>query len=132
MANHLIDELVMASIAQSIRNKLGVSTKYKPTEMPAAIDSIVAGGGSNEICTLDISFDGPMNGDFSCHYVNGNGEHKTTYSTGCISDIQKNTIITFYDASSMYVSSDTVPRVGHAFSTSTFYVTGDGYITFQG
>ena len=43
MANHLIDELVMASIAQSIRNKLGVTTKYKPSDMPNAIESISSG-----------------------------------------------------------------------------------------
>ena len=137
MANHLIDELVMASIAQSIRNKLGVDTKYKPSEMPAAIDSIVAGGssggGSNETCSVDVDFDGPMIGDSSitCHYVNGSGEYKTKTLPGIINDIQKNSILSVYSCSSMYTSSDTATRVGHEFSTSAFYITGDGYISFQ-
>ena len=46
MANVLVDEVSLQNIGNSIRNKKGTSTLYKPAEMATAIDSIPTGGGS--------------------------------------------------------------------------------------
>ncbi len=45
MAKHLINSDYLTAIAAAIRSKLGVSTKYKPSQMAAAIESITTGGG---------------------------------------------------------------------------------------
>ena len=45
MANVLITEQYLYDIADAIRDKLGVQTEYKPSEMAAAILSISDGGG---------------------------------------------------------------------------------------
>lgn len=44
MANVLVDEVSLQNIGNSIRNKKGISTLYKPAEMASAIDSIPTGG----------------------------------------------------------------------------------------
>lgn len=44
MANVLINENSMTAIANAIRTKKGVSTKYKPADMADAISSITTGG----------------------------------------------------------------------------------------
>ena len=44
MANVLINEDSMTAIANAIRTKKGVSTTYKPAQMPDAISSIETGG----------------------------------------------------------------------------------------
>lgn len=43
MANVLVNENSLTAIADSIRNKNGTTTKYKPAEMAAAIDAISTG-----------------------------------------------------------------------------------------
>lgn len=54
MANVLINEDTMTDIADAIRSKKGVSTTYKPNEMPSAIESI-SGGGVTPTGTKNIS-----------------------------------------------------------------------------
>lgn len=44
MAQVLISDSYLAAIADAIREKLGVSTEYLPSEMAAAIESISTGG----------------------------------------------------------------------------------------
>ncbi len=57
MANVLIDENTMGSIANSIRGKTGGSERLKPRNMPDAIDSIpTGGGGSNADPDLPVRF----------------------------------------------------------------------------
>lgn len=46
MAKKLYEESNIQAIADAIRAKNGETTKYKPSEMAAAIGAIVAGGGS--------------------------------------------------------------------------------------
>lgn len=57
MANVLINENTMKSIADAIRTKKGVSTKYKPNEMPSAISSI-SGSGITPTGTINITSNG--------------------------------------------------------------------------
>lgn len=57
MANVLINEDTMTNIADAIRSKKGVSTTYKPNEMPSAIDSI-SGGGITPTGTINITTNG--------------------------------------------------------------------------
>lgn len=57
MANVLVDENSMTAIADAIRAKKGVTTKYKPNEMPDAISSI-SGGGITPTGTLNITANG--------------------------------------------------------------------------
>lgn len=54
MANVLINEDTMTDIADAIRSKKGVSTTYKPSDMPTAIESI-SGGGITPTGTKNIS-----------------------------------------------------------------------------
>lgn len=51
MAKVMINETTLASIGDAIRNKIGATAKYKPSEMPAAINAIKTGGGAG----LDFS-----------------------------------------------------------------------------
>ena len=55
MANVLVDEVSLQNIGNSIRNKKGTSTLYKPAEMATAIDSIPTGGGGT---VDDVKVDG--------------------------------------------------------------------------
>ena len=57
MANVLVNENSMKAIADAIRAKKGVSTKYRPDEMPDAISSI-SGGGITPTGTLNITTNG--------------------------------------------------------------------------
>lgn len=57
MANVLINEDTMTDIADAIRSKKGVSTTYKPNEMPSAIQSI-SGGGVTPTGTINITTNG--------------------------------------------------------------------------
>lgn len=45
MAKVLVTDTNLTNIGNAIRNKNGTSTKYKPSEMAAAINAIVTGGG---------------------------------------------------------------------------------------
>lgn len=47
MANVFVEEADLYAIANSIRGKNGLSTTYLPSAMPAAIDAIEGGGGTN-------------------------------------------------------------------------------------
>jgi len=58
MANVLVNENSMKSIADAIRAKKGVTTKYKPSEMPDAISSISGGGGITPTGTINITTNG--------------------------------------------------------------------------
>lgn len=58
MANVLINEDTMSDIADAIRAKKGVSTTYKPREMPSAIESISGGGGITPTGTINITTNG--------------------------------------------------------------------------
>lgn len=49
MANVLVENSYLKAIANAIRNKLGVVTKYKPSEMAEAINSIVGQLGTKTI-----------------------------------------------------------------------------------
>lgn len=51
MAKVYLDDTILTNIANSIRNKNGESTLYKPQEMSTAIDSIPSGGGSGDLET---------------------------------------------------------------------------------
>lgn len=44
MANVFVDSQHLTNIANSIRSKKSVTTKYRPSEMAAAIDTIGSGG----------------------------------------------------------------------------------------
>lgn len=57
MANVLINEDTMTDIADAIREKKGVSTTYKPAQMPDAISSIT-GGGVTPTGTINITTNG--------------------------------------------------------------------------
>ncbi len=57
MANVLINEDTMTDIADAIRSKKGVSTTYKPSDMPTAIESI-SGGGITPTGTINITTNG--------------------------------------------------------------------------
>ena len=57
MANVLVNEDSMTAIADAIRAKKGVSTKFKPREMPSAISSI-SGGGITPTGTINITSNG--------------------------------------------------------------------------
>ena len=57
MANVLINEDTMTDIADAIRSKKGVSTTYKPADMPSAIESI-SGGGITPTGTINITTNG--------------------------------------------------------------------------
>ncbi len=48
MANVIINDTHLNNIASAIREKNGTTTKYKPSEMPAAISAIETGSGSSE------------------------------------------------------------------------------------
>lgn len=56
MANVLISEDTMTDIADAIRSKKGVSTTYKPSDMPSAIESI--SGGITPTGTINIATNG--------------------------------------------------------------------------
>lgn len=57
MANVLISEATMSSIADAIREKKETSTTYLPSEMPSAISSIT-GGGITPTGTINITTNG--------------------------------------------------------------------------
>lgn len=57
MSQVLVTEQHLMDIADSIRNKLGVQTTYKPRELSAAIDSIQTGGGSPSATAHSIYFE---------------------------------------------------------------------------
>ena len=57
MSYGLIDTTDLTSIADAIRGKLGVQTKYKPSQMPEAIQSI-SGGGITPTGTKSITENG--------------------------------------------------------------------------
>lgn len=63
MANVLINEDTMSDIADAIRAKKGVSTTYKPSEMPSAISTISGGGGITPTGTKTINIS--ANGTFT-------------------------------------------------------------------
>lgn len=44
MANVYLKDSTLTSIGDAIRSKNGTTTKYKPSEMPAAITAISGGG----------------------------------------------------------------------------------------
>ena len=48
MSTMLIQSDTLSTIADAIRDKLGVQTEYLPSEMPGAIESITGGGSSSE------------------------------------------------------------------------------------
>ena len=55
MANVIINDTHLNNIADSIRSKNGTSTKYKPSEMAAAISNITTGGGEVEDLTSELN-----------------------------------------------------------------------------
>lgn len=57
MADVLINSSTMTAIASAIRTKKGVSTTYKPADMPSAIESI-SGGGVTPTGTINITTNG--------------------------------------------------------------------------
>ena len=57
MANVLVEESSLQDIADSIRAKNLLETKYKPGEMAAAIDAI-SGGGITPTGTTEITANG--------------------------------------------------------------------------
>lgn len=57
MANVLVEETYLKDIADAIRSKKGVSTTYKPSDMPSAIESI-SGGGVTPTGTINITTNG--------------------------------------------------------------------------
>lgn len=60
MANVLIEESTLFSVADAIRKKSGKSDLMKPAEMPAEIEALPSGGGSGVV--LRITFDGNFEG----------------------------------------------------------------------
>jgi hypothetical protein len=54
MANVIINDTNLTNIAKAIRNKNGKSTKYKPSQMAAAINAIETGGRGEIAC---VEFD---------------------------------------------------------------------------
>lgn len=58
MANVLVNDLYLGNIADAIREKLNVQTKYKPSEMANAIDSISGGGSTPTINSLSVTENG--------------------------------------------------------------------------
>lgn len=132
MTHKLYEEQNIQNIANAIREKNGTTTKYKTSEMAAAIRAIQSGGGVVETCTVSVTFDGPANDTFDCYYINGNSECKIVALPGTITNVQKNTLVTIYGCSAMYIASDAVTRMNHDIGTSVFLITGDGNIEFQG
>ena len=61
MANVLVDETSLQSIANAIREKNGTEDTYKPLQMPQAILDIESGSGSNEL--FEALVDGSISGD---------------------------------------------------------------------
>lgn len=62
-----VDSLYLSNIANSIRTKLGSQTKFKPSEMAGAIDSIPTGGGGNVSTLLAL---GLISKSSTANYVN--------------------------------------------------------------
>ena len=55
MANVIVNDEYLEDIADAIRDKLGVQTTYKPSQMAGAIESISGGGGITPTGTLQIT-----------------------------------------------------------------------------
>lgn len=58
MANVLVNDLYLGDIADAIRSKLNVQTKYKPSEMANAIGNISGGGSTPVINSLSVTENG--------------------------------------------------------------------------
>lgn len=56
MAIKLINDSILIDIANAIREKLGVTTTYKPSQMPDAINSIQAGTGGGEDRVVKVAY----------------------------------------------------------------------------
>lgn len=78
MGNVLVSEHTLTSIADAIRYKNGSSAKYKPNQMPEAIESIKFQDGSSEIRDFSQAFAARLMGGFT------NGK----YNRFTIDDIQ--------------------------------------------
>lgn len=63
MATIITDNKHYSDIAEAIRSKNGTETKYKPSEMPAAISAIETGGGSLEDDVVTHSVSGEYSND---------------------------------------------------------------------
>ena len=63
MANVLVDESSLQSIANAIREKNGTEDTYKPLQMPQAILDIESGSGSNEL--FESLVDSSISGDIT-------------------------------------------------------------------
>lgn len=76
MSKVLVTEDYLADIADAIREKLGVQTQYKPSEMAAAIMSI--SGGESMVFSLDETEAGT--------WIDGSTLYKKTIDCGALPD----------------------------------------------
>lgn len=90
MSKVYLEDTILTNIANSIRNKNGQVTKYKPQDMSAAIDSISTGGGGG-------------GGNFSGAFIMACEDNNTSQETitNIVNTINNNPN-TFYDISKMF------------------------------
>ena len=103
------------------------------TQITAALEGKAAGGGSSiETCSVTVEYEGPGSLSMTAYYVDGSGGYVSKSLPGTISNVQKNTLVIIYESSAMYNVSENITGVYFDMGVVTFFVAGDGNITFPG